>query len=127
MNLCMTSRVENGTGNTHQPAHTQLKEYSTKWNDFCRRLREVSLLDVTATIAKLWHKIIKKGKHMSKKTVYLIKCAKWEEWKKAKNHYLQIGKHGNLCMYEGKIYNKLNLGYLKAIPELGQLQVISTQ
>jgi hypothetical protein len=62
-----TEKAENGIATTHKRAHTQLTEYYLEWDNFCHKLKEVSSLVSTASNTKIWHKIIKKGKQLSKK------------------------------------------------------------
>jgi len=86
-----------GINITRAPARTQLREYSSQWQETVGQLQVTFPLFFSDENMKTWHRLIKKGKYLSKKTGRMEKQTKKEEWKMAKNYYIRIGKHGHIA------------------------------
>jgi hypothetical protein len=81
--------IENKMENTKHnrlPAHNRLGEYIAVWNDLLLQRCSNVQLESHRMNVKGWHKLIKKGKHLSKKTINVIRLTRQEEWKRAKNY-----------------------------------------
>lgn len=78
------------------PAHARLAEYIPEWQELFQQLSYNSILEPTTTTVTELYRIIKKSKHLAKQIINTIRCTRQEEWRNAKNHYIRIGKYGNI-------------------------------
>jgi len=81
-----------------RPAYERLATVIPKWRHIfhIRESYNNATMQMDDT-SKVWYRAIKQSKSLIKSTILLIKSTRHEEWKRAKNHYIRIGKHGNIA------------------------------
>jgi len=79
------------------PTHTRLTKYIEEWNDLRSMLEANYNSSMNSRRAKIRYKLIKQGKYITKRMIFMLKCTRREEWRNAKNYYIRIGKFGNIA------------------------------
>ena len=61
------------------PTHKRLTKYIEKWNDLRSMLIAIYNSSMNSRREKMWYKLIKQGKYIAKRMIFMLKCTRHEE------------------------------------------------
>jgi hypothetical protein len=78
-------------------AHERLANMITLWNEIWHRIQLTESNSLSPRSLRALYKDMRKAKKLIKAITRTITQIRQNEWRSAKNHYMRIGKYGNIA------------------------------